>query len=344
MKIAVLLTTFDGEAYLRPQLDSILAQTHEDLELVAVDDGSTDATRDILAEYARTDRRVSVHADGANAGQNARLVEAHHASSADLIAVSDQDDVWRPEKLERLAGGIGEAAMAFGPSRLIDAEGREIGTTILAVLGAAYDPSFRLASLFRPLVSAHAMLVRRAAWSTASLQRQAVAFDRLMSLEAMFGRGLAFVEDAITLHRLHGASQLNGGNLDRALDPDSPRWKWRPWQFRQGLRQVIRDRFAFLTCMDHVGTSPAVDVATRAVFRHVYQNCAYTWFHCWRPFWGVTPHFEQGVLDDLLPFAGSAADAEAFRTYFRRLVFTPPHPQALRGFAARWGRSNDRSS
>ena len=58
--IDILMSTFNGEAFLRPQLDSILSQSHRDFRLLIRDDGSTDATPDIVREYAAIDPRIVI--------------------------------------------------------------------------------------------------------------------------------------------------------------------------------------------------------------------------------------------------------------------------------------------
>ena len=102
MKIEILLSTYNGEKYLREQLDSILGQTHRDWHLTVRDDGSTDGTRGILAEYAGAyPEKITFAEDGKKLGYPDcfwHLLEK--APEADLYAFCDQDDVWAPEKLE----------------------------------------------------------------------------------------------------------------------------------------------------------------------------------------------------------------------------------------------------
>ena len=101
MRIEILLSTFNGERFLREQLDSILAQTHEDWHLTARDDGSKDGTAGILREYAAAHpERITFAEDGRKLGYPDcfwKLLE--EAPAADLYAFCDQDDVWRADKL-----------------------------------------------------------------------------------------------------------------------------------------------------------------------------------------------------------------------------------------------------
>lgn len=99
--VEVLMSSYEGAAYVREQVDSVLAQTHDRLRLVIRDDGSGEATRAVLREVSH-DPRVELR-EGDNLGLPHaffRLLD-DSGEDADLWALCDQDDVWLPEKLER---------------------------------------------------------------------------------------------------------------------------------------------------------------------------------------------------------------------------------------------------
>ena len=98
------MSTYNGEPYLRAQLDSILSQTLKDWLLLVRDDGSKDRTSDILNEYAgRYPSKIRVlESSGQNAGVTrsySLLMEECARIGADYIQMADQDDVWLPDKL-----------------------------------------------------------------------------------------------------------------------------------------------------------------------------------------------------------------------------------------------------
>jgi glycosyltransferase involved in cell wall biosynthesis len=104
VQLMIVMATFNGEAYLAEQIDSIRKQTFTDWLLVIRDDGSRDATQEILKRYARMDPRIVLLEDdlgnlGAKGCFSRLLLHAVDAG-APYIACSDQDDVWLPEKLE----------------------------------------------------------------------------------------------------------------------------------------------------------------------------------------------------------------------------------------------------
>lgn len=105
MKLSVIMPVFNVERYLRETLDSILAQGMKDYELICVNDGSTDASENILAEYAeRIPLMKVVEKQHGNAGEarNVGLREAH----GDYLLFLDSDDVFAPDMFRSLLDGI----------------------------------------------------------------------------------------------------------------------------------------------------------------------------------------------------------------------------------------------
>jgi glycosyltransferase involved in cell wall biosynthesis len=101
MEISIALATFNGERYLRDQLDSLIAQTHLPLEIVVCDDGSDDATLSIIDDVA-SKSKVPIHVvlNSARLGWRENFTKAIGLCRGELVAFCDQDDVWLPRKLE----------------------------------------------------------------------------------------------------------------------------------------------------------------------------------------------------------------------------------------------------
>lgn len=98
--VSVVMSVFNGEAYLAQAVESILNQTFRDFEFIIIDDGSTDRTPEILAGYARRDRRVRVFPQK-NIGRAESLNRGIALSSSPLIARMDADDISEPARLQR---------------------------------------------------------------------------------------------------------------------------------------------------------------------------------------------------------------------------------------------------
>jgi len=107
MKISVALCTYNGTKYLQEQLDSFAAQTRLPDELVVCDDASSDDTQLLLTSFAKTapfDVRIFVNEK--NLGSSKNFEQAIEKCTGDIIALSDQDDLWLPEKLESIASAF----------------------------------------------------------------------------------------------------------------------------------------------------------------------------------------------------------------------------------------------
>ncbi len=97
MSVSVVIPCYNGAPFLRETLDSVLAQTHAPLEVIVVDDGSTDASAAIAESYGPPVRVIRQQNQGESVAQNRGIDE----SQGRWIAFLDSDDVWKPTKLER---------------------------------------------------------------------------------------------------------------------------------------------------------------------------------------------------------------------------------------------------
>lgn len=127
-KVSVVMAVYNGLPYLAAAVDSILRQTMEDLELIIVDDGSTDDSAAVIAGYEKQDARIRVLHQ-----QNAGLAAARNAGIAlargEFIAMMDSDDESLPARLEKQAGFLRanpDVAAVACRCVLIDAEGRAL--------------------------------------------------------------------------------------------------------------------------------------------------------------------------------------------------------------------------
>ncbi len=123
--VAILMSTYNGEKYLKEQIDSILAQTYGEFVLYIRDDGSKDNTQEIIRTY--NDSRI-VFYQGENQGPAKSFFDLiNKASGADYMFFSDQDDIWYPEKLEKMLGEIKaydeQPTMLFSDFSMIDSFG-----------------------------------------------------------------------------------------------------------------------------------------------------------------------------------------------------------------------------
>ena len=112
IKISVIIPTYNRAHCVTNAIDSVLSQTYQDYEILVVDDGSTDRTREVLDSYIRDQKIVYLYQDnrGVSAARNAGIRKA----SGQWIACLDSDDRWMPDKLKRQVSVITESAIEVG--------------------------------------------------------------------------------------------------------------------------------------------------------------------------------------------------------------------------------------
>jgi glycosyltransferase involved in cell wall biosynthesis len=101
-KVQILMSTYNGEKFLKKQMDSLLQQDYPNLEILIRDDGSKDSTVSILKDYAEAHSNIQLLLDE-NRGVISSFFELvlKAAPDADYVAFCDQDDVWKPQKVSR---------------------------------------------------------------------------------------------------------------------------------------------------------------------------------------------------------------------------------------------------
>lgn len=128
-RVSVLMTIYNAAPYLRAAIDSLIEQTFADWELIAVENGSTDSSFEILKSYS--DSRIKIHRFEKNIGRTPALRYAHDHSSGELVAVLDADDVAYPQRFSRQVSFLDnnpEVALVASWAQYIDKCGKVIGT------------------------------------------------------------------------------------------------------------------------------------------------------------------------------------------------------------------------
>ncbi|MES2419580.1 MAG: glycosyltransferase family 2 protein [Bacteroidota bacterium] len=106
-RVSVAMCTYNGEDFLDEQIQSILNQSYQNIELIIVDDCSTDNTFAILENWkARFPTKFSIYRNEVNLGYNKNFEKAILLSNGDFIAIADQDDIWEKEKIAKLVNAF----------------------------------------------------------------------------------------------------------------------------------------------------------------------------------------------------------------------------------------------
>lgn len=99
-KVSIVMCTYNGASFLREQLETIINQTYPLHEIIIQDDRSEDTTRSIIMEYMKKYPIIKFYTHKEERGINSNFFSALKKASGDYIAISDQDDLWEPEKIE----------------------------------------------------------------------------------------------------------------------------------------------------------------------------------------------------------------------------------------------------
>ena len=120
-KVDILIATYNGEKYLKEQIDSILNQTYQNIHLIISDDKSTDTTQDILKQY-ESDDRITIFYQEQNLGYIKNFEFLLSKVQSNLFMLSDQDDIWLKEKVEKSVQKLQteNLDLVFGDLKVVD--------------------------------------------------------------------------------------------------------------------------------------------------------------------------------------------------------------------------------
>ncbi len=226
--LQILLATFNGERFLRPQLDSLLAQTYASFTILVRDDGSSDATLDILGSYARQHPgRIQILPRTAPTGA-ARLnfLMLMQAATAPYVCFADQDDIWLPSKLTLSMQAMQALERRHPPStpllvftdlRIVDDQLNTIAPSMWRYSTFQPRSIHRLASMLgQSIVTGCTMTINRPLLDLARrMPHVATMHDRWISLLAASFGAAAFLPEQTVLYRQHT------GNVVGATAPDT---------------------------------------------------------------------------------------------------------------------------
>ncbi|WP_246475084.1 glycosyltransferase family 2 protein [Pseudomonas folii] len=210
--VGILLCTYNGETYLKGQIESFIAQSYEHWQLFVSDDGSTDGTGKILQDYQALLGENMFVFNGPKEGfaQNFMSLIRNKTINCDYYAFSDQDDIWLPDKLERSLAALANneqnaPSLYCSRTQHIDSEGN-----LTSVSPSFIKPPSFSNALVQSLAGANTMLINESArklLARTDLQATVIAHDWLAYLIVSGCGGLiVFDQEPTLLYRQHGAN------------------------------------------------------------------------------------------------------------------------------------------
>ena len=202
--ISVAMATYNGEAHLAEQLDSLAAQTRPPDELVVRDDASEDDTVGILHAFARRARfRVEVIAGGPRLGYAQNFMAASRACTGGLVFFADQDDVWRPTKVATVAQQVRRRRpeAVFHDVTLVDGVGAQISPSYYGLLAERALP--RAVGIKGCTMAVTRAFLDTWGWPAAT---STVSHDFWVALLATAFDQRTYLAEPLVDHRLHDAN------------------------------------------------------------------------------------------------------------------------------------------
>jgi glycosyltransferase involved in cell wall biosynthesis len=229
-RVEVLLATYNGERFLREQIDSILSQDYRDLSVFARDDGSSDGTPGILSEYAERfpDRFRVVATDRATGSAKGNFLQLMNASTAEYVCFSDQDDVWLADKVSKTmqamsrlesSRGTGTPLLVFTDLRVVDDALNTVDESFWRQGGIKPRQITNFASLLghNVVTGCTALINRRLLEMSVRMPEEAAMHDSWIALLASALGAAEVVREKTVLYRQHDQNVVG---VDRR--PGSP--------------------------------------------------------------------------------------------------------------------------
>lgn len=226
-RVSVILTCYNHLRFLPEALAGVTAQTYQDFEIIAIDDGSTDGTRDWLEACDVPMTRIF---NPQNLGTYGSLNVALRAASGEFVAILNDDDVWRPTKLERqieVMDSHPEVGIVHTDGDFIDGDGNVIPGSPLGFAFPRFETGDVLAGLlYENKIIASAALVRRQILIDLGGFNESYfgSGDWEMWLRVCEGWAAGFVAEPLTRYRVHGANASH--KLERIWRDDQKLREW----------------------------------------------------------------------------------------------------------------------
>ena len=204
--VCICVATYNGEKYLKEQLDSLLNQTYENINIIVQDDCSSDKTMEILQNYQH---KITIYKNEKNLGYIKNFESLIKKANGDLIALCDQDDIWQKDKIEILVNQIKEYSLIYSNSLLIDKNKKSLNKTLKEKLKNNFiDSNNALNFVFDNCVSAHSMLFKKELLPHLTSFPEKIFFDQYIAIIASSLNGIKYIDKELVLYRQHDSNTV----------------------------------------------------------------------------------------------------------------------------------------
>ncbi len=207
VKISVCIATLNGANFIKEQILSILPQLGKDDEIIISDDGSTDETLKLLESF--NDERIRVIRNNGLHGFIWNFESALKEATGDVIFLCDQDDIWKPNKVEVIKKQLQQYDLVVHDAEMIDGEGRSLGKTYYSTMHHKKD---FISNLWRTRWLGCCMAFRREVLEMClPFPSTIVAHDYWIGMLGMLKFRYCFIDDILICYRRHGNNTSPSG-------------------------------------------------------------------------------------------------------------------------------------
>lgn len=213
-KISVIIPAYNCAQYISETVESVLAQTYQDYEIIIVDDGSTDNTKDVLSKYVEAYPNKVIYIYQQNAGEGGARNRGLKESVRDYVAFLDSDDIWLPTKLEKQMALVdslkGEDIVVFGDQYQFNDSGAILLKSMFKIL-KPYNGFVYEKLLYENFLTTNMILTKRDFFNKVGYFKEGMKYcaDFEMWLRLAKHYKFYYVEDLVAGYRIHSA-QVSG--------------------------------------------------------------------------------------------------------------------------------------
>lgn len=206
--VTIVMCVYNGQEFLTEQIESILNQTYSNLELLILDDGSSDASVDLVSQFIEKDKRVKLTINPTNLGFNKNFEKGIRLAAGEFIAISDQDDIWMPNKVELLLESIADASLIYSNSTLIDEFGGDMNRTLDSNLIHVQDPSYKSFLDINFLTGHTCLFKKELIKDLIPFPAEVFYYDWWMGFVASYTGRVKYLDVVLTKYRIHNDSVM----------------------------------------------------------------------------------------------------------------------------------------
>ena len=212
--VSIAMTTYNGEKYLKEQLDSIFNQSYKNLELIVCDDCSSDKTVEILKEYS--DRfGLKYFINEKNLGYVKNFEKAISLCNGEYIALSDQDDIWLPEKIQVLVENIGDKSVIHSDAYLINESGTVFSNSYTEFSKKMINPNSEIDMILNGCVTGCTSMFKKSFISKIlPFPDKLYVHDKFIGFSAFLENKLVYIDRPLIKYRQHSVNNIGATNVN----------------------------------------------------------------------------------------------------------------------------------